>query len=274
MGIVAVGAGAILSDGQSKTLGTRYGGLHRVHEGRDYAAPVGAGTTRVIPDMPRGPKRTSIESRETDAARPAWARVKASLEGMDRIGLMALIRDLYNIDDLNRRVLHERFTPNDATFQRYRDLVRASVFPDPFTNRPIRLRQATATIREYQLATGNLTGTVDLMLDFVEAGTAQAADLGYGDATYFAALERKVSEIVDLLDTLPSVDRRLRTERLIQLGKYQGAIGWGYGDFLADVASTLRDRSELKPASRDRRSSQVDDKKRRCAGRRRGRRTG
>lgn len=104
-----------------------------------------------------------------------WARVKASLEKMDRIGLMALIRDLYEIDGLNRRVLHERFASSNATFQRYRDLVRAAVFPDPLGHQPIRLREATATIREYQRATGNLTGTVDLMLDFVEAGTAQAA---------------------------------------------------------------------------------------------------
>lgn len=204
----------------------------------------------------------SIESRETDGSRPTWARVKASLEGLDRIGLMALIRDLYEIDDLNRRVLHERFTPNDATFQRYRDLVRASVFPDPLGKQPIRLRQATATIREYQLATGNLTGTVDLMLDFVEAGTAQAADLGYGDASYFTALERKVNEIVDLLDTLPPADQRPRIERLIQFGEYQGAIGWGYCDFLADIAARLRGRFELKQASRDRRSSQAGGKKR------------
>src|SRR5581483_9493495 len=100
-----------------------------------------------------------------------WARVKASLEKMDRIGLMALIHDLYEIDGLNRRVLHERFAPNNATFERYRHLVRAAVFPDPLSQRPIRLREATATIPEYQRATGNITGTVDLMLDFVEAGT-------------------------------------------------------------------------------------------------------
>ena len=67
---------------------------------------------------------------------------------MDRIGLMALIHDLDEIDGLSRRVLHERFVPNTATFQRYRSLVRAAVFPDPLSSRPIRLREAAATIRE------------------------------------------------------------------------------------------------------------------------------
>jgi len=36
---------------------------------------------------------------------------------MDRLGLMALIHDMYEIDGLNGRVLHERFAPNTATFQ-------------------------------------------------------------------------------------------------------------------------------------------------------------
>jgi len=195
--------------------------------------------------MPTDLKRARLESRKTKV-QPTWAHVKASLEKLDRIGLMALIHDMYEIDGVNRRVLHERFVPNNATFQRYRKLVRGAVFPDPLSDRPIRLREAAATIREYQRATGNLTGTVDLMLDFVEAGTAQAADLGYGDDAYFAALERKVNEIVNLLDTLPSAERRPRTARLIRLAEYQGMIGWGYGDFLADVAAKLHGRAEVK----------------------------
>ena len=32
--------------------------------------------------------------------------------------------------------------------------------------------------------TGDLAGTVDLMLTFVEAGTEQTADLGYGEDAY------------------------------------------------------------------------------------------
>src|SRR6266850_3089551 len=56
--------------------------------------------------MPIDHKRARLESRRT-GVKPTWARVKASLEKMDRIGLMVLIHDLYEIDALNRRVLHE-----------------------------------------------------------------------------------------------------------------------------------------------------------------------
>jgi hypothetical protein len=196
-----------------------------------------------------------LRSRKTRTTKsPRWSDVKASLDKMDRVGLMALIRDLYDVDGLNRRVLHARFAANTTTVDQYRRLVRAAVFPDPLSQRPIRLRDATATIREYSRATGDVPGTIDLMLEFVEAGTEQAVDLGYGDDAYFAALERKVDEILRLLEKLPDTEQRATAERLARLGEYQGAIGWGYGDFLADVAAKVRAREARSGRRRTRRS--------------------
>ena len=171
-----------------------------------------------------------------------WAQVKASLSTVDRTGLLGVIQNLYDASDVNRRFLHARFVPAASALKEYRRLVRMAVFPDPLSKRPIRLRDATATITECKRATGDLSGTVDLMLEFVEAGTEQAADLGYGDDAYFAALERKVQEIVSALDALAEADRESVIARLVALGKYEAAIGWGYGDFLADVAATVRNR--------------------------------
>lgn len=121
-----------------------------------------------------------------------WAQVKASLDGLDRIGLLNVIRNLYDATDTNRRLLHARFVPTASALEEYRRLVRAAVFPNPLSRQPVRLRDATATITEYKRTTGDLAGTVDLLLEFVEAGTEQAADLGFGDDAYFAALERKL----------------------------------------------------------------------------------
>ena len=171
-----------------------------------------------------------------------WVDVKASLGGMDRPGLLGVIRDLYKANNLNRRFLHARFVPAAPVLEEYRRLVRDAVFPDPFSQRPIRLRDGTATITEYKRASGDLGGTVDLMLEHVEAGTEQAADLGYGEDAYFAALERKVKEIVQSLDALAEADRRAATARLVRLGEYQGTIGWGYCDFLGEVAAQVQDR--------------------------------
>jgi hypothetical protein len=171
-----------------------------------------------------------------------WAQVKARLDGMDRAGLLGVIRNLYEATEANRRFLHARFVPAASALEEYRRLVRTAVFPDPFSQRPIRLRDATATITEYKRATGDLAGTVDLMLEFIEAGTEQAADLGYGEDAYFAALERKVKEVVQSLNTLAEADRDGAIARLVKLGEYQGTIGWGYCDFLGDVAATVQSR--------------------------------
>jgi hypothetical protein len=167
---------------------------------------------------------------------------------------MALIRDLYNLDAVNRRALHARFASNSTTLDQYRRLVRAAVFPDPLSQRPIRLRDASATIREYARATGDVAGTIDLMLEYVEAGTEQAADLGYGDDAYFTALEHKVNEVVRLLNEVPNSERMALTERVARLGAYRDAIGWDYGDFLAGVAAKVAAREDRSSRPRPRRA--------------------
>jgi hypothetical protein len=107
-----------------------------------------------------------------------WADVKGSLGRMDRAGLVGVIRDLYDASSVNRRFLHARFMPAAPVLEEYRRLVRDAVFPDPLSQRPIRLHDATATITEYKRATGDLGGTVDLMLEFVGGGNGTGGGLG------------------------------------------------------------------------------------------------
>ena len=81
-----------------------------------------------------GPERAMPRVRATRAIkRPTWSDVKANLAMMDRIGLVALIRDLYDLDALNRRALQARFSPSSTMVDQYRRLVRAAVFPDPLS---------------------------------------------------------------------------------------------------------------------------------------------
>ena len=103
----------------------------------------------------------------------SWSNVKARLSSMDRAGLTGVIRDLYEASSANRRFLHARFVPAAATLDEYRKLVGTAVFPDPLSQRPIRLREAADTDADYRRSTGDLVGMVDLLLTFVEAGTEQ-----------------------------------------------------------------------------------------------------
>ena len=173
---------------------------------------------------------------------PRWSDVKKVLDGCDRNGLIGLLRDLYEASDTNRRFLHARYASSADVLEDYRRRVSKAVAPDPLSSQRVRLRDATAAITEYRRATGDVAGCVDLMLEFVEAATAQTADIGGGDDAFFSALERKVREVMGALDDLPDKQRGAAIDRLIRLGQYGGQIGWGYGDFLLDIAADLQKR--------------------------------
>jgi hypothetical protein len=56
------------------------------------------------------------------------------------------------------------------------------------------------------------------MLTFVEAGTDQAADLGFGDEAYFAALQIRLDAVAKELHTLPA---EMRANVRARLGRIQ-----------------------------------------------------
>lgn len=82
----------------------------------------------------------------------------------------------------------------------YRQLVIDCLFPDPLRkDAKVRIAEAKRMISHYERATGDAVGTTDLMLTFVEQGSALAADLGYGNEGFFAALEGMLSRILQTL---------------------------------------------------------------------------
>ena len=173
-----------------------------------------------------------------------WAEVKTRLETFDRKGFVSLVRDLYEASPANRRFLDSRVVPASHAIEKYCRLVADAIYRDPFSRRRISVRDAGAVITEYRRSTGDLAGTVDLMLTFVEAGTEQSVDLGYGDDDYFDALENKVKAIVKALDELPATVRATAVDRLIHVRDRAKNIGWGYGDALNDVVRRLERRAE------------------------------
>ena len=118
----------------------------------------------------------------------SWARVKSKLRRTSAPELLSVIQDLYRASPENRRFLHARFLPSEASLEEYRRRVVVAIFPDPLSRNPVRIGEAERLIRQYRLSTGDQVGVVDLMLSMVEAGTEQAADVGYGDDAYFGCL--------------------------------------------------------------------------------------
>jgi hypothetical protein len=172
-----------------------------------------------------------------------WSAIRRRLDTFDRAGLLSLLEDLCKADADNRRFLESRLLGDPAVIEEYRRKVIDAVYPDPFSRRPISVRDASAAIAHYDKATGDRIGTTDLLLSFVEAGTEQAVDLGYGDAGYFTALERKLDAIEKAFDDLPVENRATVLRRLDRVRDRAKNIGWGYGDCVADVVARIEARA-------------------------------
>jgi hypothetical protein len=175
--------------------------------------------------------------------RTTWSDVKARLEAFDRKGLVSLLGELYSASVANRRFLHSRLTPGSRTIEAYRRLVADALYPDPFSTRRVSVRDAAAAIVEYRRSTGDASGTVDLMLTFLEAGTEQAADLGYGDEAYFNALQIRLDAVAKAFDSLPVEIGATVRARLGRIQVRARAVGWGWSDAVDEVVHALDARA-------------------------------
>jgi hypothetical protein len=168
-----------------------------------------------------------------------WGKVKAKLKRFNASELLSVIHDLYQASPENRQFLNARLLPSAASLEDYRRRVADAIFPDPFSRKQVRIGEAERLIRHYRLSTGDQAGVVDLMLAMVEAGTEQAADLGYGDDAYFASLERVLRSVVEAVPSLPLSAIPPIEERLEALAGRSKAIGWGYGDAVHEITERV-----------------------------------
>ena len=186
--------------------------------------------------------------------RKRWSDVKVRLEAFDRKGLVSLLGDLYDASVANRRFLHSRLTRGSGAIDEYRHLVTDAIYPDPFSKRRVSVRDAAAAIVEYRRSTGDASGTVDLMLTFVEAGTEQAADLGYGDDAYFDALQIRLDAVAKEFDTLPAAVRAKVRARLGRIQVRAQNVGCGFSDAVDEMLHALDARAApVGPGKVDRR---------------------
>ena len=103
------------------------------------------------------------------------------------------------------------------------------------------MAEARKAIREYHKATGHVAGTIELMLTFVEDGTAFTCEYGDINEAFYDNLESVLKELVThLLQDGGELYPRF-CDRLEQLATIATHIGWGYGDFVLDQVGYLED---------------------------------
>jgi hypothetical protein len=192
-----------------------------------------------IPLQLRLQKRTMNTERKSTG----WSQVRAQLKDWAKPALTALIKDLYDASAANRDFLHARFQAEEAggaALEAYRRKIIEQFFPRRGFGK-LKLAEARKAIRDYRKATGNVAGTVELMLTFVENGTEFTLEFGDIDEPFYNNLASVLSEMVKLLcQEGAELYPRFR-ERIVRLETDADHIGWGYGDDLREHVHFLED---------------------------------
>jgi len=101
-----------------------------------------------------------------------FGRIRSRLLKQQPTQLVRLIGELYRLSKENQRFLEARLGGAPKQLPMYRQLVADCLGPDPLRKgAKVRIADAKRAISQYERATGDVAGTAELMLTFVEQGT-------------------------------------------------------------------------------------------------------
>lgn len=175
-----------------------------------------------------------------------WSAIRRHLNAHSKEALLTLVKDLYDASSSNRNFLHAHVqveAGNGTAIEKYRRVIIEQFYPLRGFGK-LKLAEARKAIRDYRRATGDLAGTIDLMLTYVDNGTRFTRDFGDINGAYYNSLESVLREMTQLLrKEEPTLYPRFR-ERIQDLEAHADYIGWGYGDALRDHVRLLETELE------------------------------
>ena len=175
------------------------------------------------------------------APKPSWSAVRKQLSTMEKPALLDLIKDLYQTSASNKDFLNARCLASDgdeAALEPYRQKVIEPFYPKRGEAK-LNLGEARKAIRQYRRATGDLPGTAELLLTYVENGVAFTNEYGDIDERFYSSIESALTELADLLREEGKILYQKFSKRLAKAERDTDGIGWGFHDFLADTVSEL-----------------------------------
>lgn len=162
-----------------------------------------------------------------------WKVVKEVLSQRDRKALVNLIEELYSLNTDNQTFILTRYGLIDE-LAFYKSTIRECVYPE--WNRPIQLGEARKAFNHYKKAVGEPEGLLELAVYYVECGTDCTMEFGDIDEAFYNSMESMMNQAVRLLEKVdPEIREKYRPRFKALMDKVYGKIGWGYGDYMADV---------------------------------------
>ena len=177
-----------------------------------------------------------------------WTDIRKILKDAPNEALLDILKGLYNLSPQNKAFIRTQLLPgrqDKELLEKSRKQVIRAIYADTkgIPHMP-RFGESRKVIRMYQKATGDVAGTLDLMLLHVERGTQFTNDFGDIDEPFYIALETMLGNLVDLLFESPDA-KVLYTQfenRFNRLEHSASDIGWGYGDTVSEMIGDLRER--------------------------------
>ena len=175
----------------------------------------------------------------------SWSQVKAQLKHWDSAQLMGLVQDMFDYSQGNRDFLAARLLresiEQEALSPYLKRIESAFYKKNGWPANRLNLKDARAAIREYQRATSDPAGTLELMLVHVETGTKFTCEFGDITEAFYDSLCSTLNDVKKLLisDEGRPLYQQVK-ERLAELARQADGIGWGYGDYVGDVVAELQ----------------------------------
>ena len=179
-----------------------------------------------------------------------WSDVKKALAALDKAACLGLLQELFKLSPQNRAFFAARFGSGagEDLLGPFRKRMREPFYPRRGGFGSLKMDDARSAVREYEKATGDLRGTVDLMLDFVEAGSEFTHEFGDIDAAFYDSLTGMLNRAIDRLRS-PEGWRLVPEmhDRLVHVAKAVGDIGWGFSDHVKGEIQCLLEDYAARP---------------------------
>ena len=145
---------------------------------------------------------------------------------------------------LQRDFIHARTQGGSggAALESYRAKVVEQFFSEKGGPGELRLGEARKAIRTYRKATGDLAGTVELLMTCVESGATLTHHYGDIDERFYRSVESVLNELAALLRGEARSMYPGFSDRLARVDRMAAGIGWGFCDAVADVVGQLREQ--------------------------------
>jgi hypothetical protein len=170
-----------------------------------------------------------------------WSAVRQQLNAWDKPALIALLKDLYEIGPENRDFIHARNLTEKCggeALEMYRNKIVEQFYP-PHGDGKLKLGEARKAIHDYHKVTGNIPGTVELLMTYVENAIKFVCEYGDMEERFYDSMESALSEFAKLVEVKAHGLYPQFRDRLARVEEMSEDIGWGFHDYVGGIIEQM-----------------------------------